>query len=504
MKRGLYCFVLFLLLAPVAARADVSLFVLESLGVAGEFTGSGHTAIYFSNICADGPTALRLCVPGEHGAVISSYPNFSENLDREWIAVPVFAFLYGVERADDIPLYANGKVRNFLRENFRQNHMQSAIPDTADGSMPAGAWQTMLSMAFNRDVYSFNIKTTAREDALFLQKFRERPVDGKFNAFSRNCADFSKKVINFYFPGATKRDLINDFGITTPKALARSFTRYASSRPERMFNVTKVSQVHGPIWRSNDNRNFTEKALVSKKYLVPSLFFYPPLFAGFAAAYLVTGRFSVHGTYKKYAGADIALLNLESSKSKNSEESESAKRASLREIAKQKEAERLGIMGDRRTWSLYNSYLRPILNTAIARGLFKDEKEIKTFFRDLELQSTPALDENGSPILKVKYYGEELILGLTRANILKPDSDRELAYKLMLAKLAADINSREKDRNSLEDFKADWGLLGRLRQELDTSPERLLAHQSRGRFLKSPPDLNIKRELQKAFIIITQ
>jgi hypothetical protein len=134
--------------------------MLESVGVAGEFIGSGHTSIYFSNICADTPTRLRLCHPGEQGAVISTYPNLSKDSTHEWMAVPVMSYLYGVEHERDIPLYSNGKVRNFLRETYRKKHLGTIVSDKADGTMPEGGWRTMLTMAFNRDIYSFNVKTT--------------------------------------------------------------------------------------------------------------------------------------------------------------------------------------------------------------------------------------------------------------------------------------------------------------------------------------------------------
>ncbi len=503
MKRWAVC-VAVLIFSTMTIRADVSVFVMESLGVAGEFTGSGHTAIYFSNICAESPTQLRICRPGEHGAVISSYPEFSGNEEREWIAVPVLAFLYGVDDESDMPLYANGEIRNFLRENFRQTHMRSFVADNKDGSMPDGGWRKMLTTGFNRDIYSFNIRTSYEEDIKFLERFRERPVDGKFKAFTRNCADFTKKVINSYFPGAAKKDYINDFGITTPKAIAKSVTRYASKRPQREFNIVKYSQIHGPIWRSYDNRNFTEKALVSKKYLVPALYFYPPIYVGFASAYLLTGRFSVSRTYKKYAGPEIARLNLEESALKKAKSRTPEIKLSLSEIAKKKEAERLALMGDKRTWELYKSYLDPILNRAISDGYFKDMNEVKSFFRDLELESTPALDADGGIVLHVNNYGQQRTLGITRANIMSPESDRELAYKLVIAKVYADIHAKAKDRSSLGEFRENWRLLGELATELSSHPERLAIDKDRGRFLQEQPKRNMKRSVQKAFIAVTQ
>ncbi len=501
----LFAIALILVFIPVAARADISLFVLEAVGVAGEFTGSGHTAIYFSDICADDPVRLRLCQAAEQGVVISSYPRFGKDAPHEWIAIPVNAYLYGTENEGDIPLYANGEVRNFLRESYRKKHLRTIFADTADGTMPEGGWRMMLTMAFNRDIYSFNIKTTIEEDAQFLEEFNSLPNKGEFNSFSRNCADFTRRVINRYFPGATRRDVINDFGITTPKALAKSLTDYATERPERLFHITKYPQVAGPIWRSYDNRNFTEKAFTSKKYVIPSLIFEPPLLAVFAGAYFTTGRFSVDRTYRKYATPQIAHLNLVRHLLKKAKRELHASEQTFEEITVRKEAERLRLFGNRQTWNGYKTKFTSILNNAIAQGLFQDIKEVKTFFRDLELQSEPALDANGAPVLKVRYHGEERALGITRSNISSTHSDQELAYKLMLAKTYADLNAGGKDRGSLEGFRADWELMHQLSAGPTASDEDLPKVERNGRrFLEAPPPTSFKRMLEKSSIYITQ
>lgn len=505
MKKCLFSLVLVLLFIPTTARADVSLFLLESVGVAGEFTGSGHTAIYFSNICAEGPTRLRLCQPGEQGAVISNYPDFGKISSQEWMAIPVISYLYGVEHERDIPLYANGKVRNFLRENYRKKNLAGIVPDNPDGTMPEGGWRTMLTMAFNRDIYSFNVKTTIEEDAQFLREFNSSTGKGEFNSLTRNCADFARKVINRYFPGAARRDVINDFGITTPKALAKSLTSYATDRPQRLFNITKYSQVSGPIWRSYDNRSFTEKALTSKKYLIPSVVFYPPVFAVFAGAYLTTGRFNVDRTYREYATPGIARLNLDKQVRDESQDESHASEISLKQIAERKKAERARLFGDRQLWEGYKANFTPVLKGAIAEGLFQDKEELTTFFRDLEIQSEPSFDADGAPILKVRYYGEERILGITRHNILSTSSDQELAYKLMLAKIYANLNAPEKDRVSLEEFRADWELMRGLSARLAASSKNLPAlAKKRGRFLQEPIKTDAKRGLFKTFLSITR
>ena len=62
---------LFLLgLAGPRASADVGVVLNESLDSSVDrITGTGHSAVYFSRICADSPVRLRLCGPGERGSV---------------------------------------------------------------------------------------------------------------------------------------------------------------------------------------------------------------------------------------------------------------------------------------------------------------------------------------------------------------------------------------------------------------------------------------------------
>lgn len=502
MKKRLFALILSLIFIPNVARADVSLLVLEAIGIAGEYTGSGHTAIYLSNICADGPIALRMCREGEKGVVITSYPSLVEGKNYEWMAVPLTPYLYGVENENEIPLYANGEIRNFLREGYRRNHLSSVVRGNENGIMPKGAWRTMLTATFNRDIYGFNIQTTIEEDEQFLREFNKMPNEGRFNSFTRNCADFSRKILNRYFPGSAKRDVINDFGITTPKALARSFSRHVTKHPERLFHMTRYTQVAGPIWRSFDNRNFTEMAFKSKKYLIPSLIFDPPLVAIFASAYFLTGRFDMHGTYREYATSQIAELKLAQRNLKNSKINYFAPAGTTpREIENKIEKERFTLLGDGISWAAYKTRFAPILKDALAQGLFQDEKEVNTFFRDLEHTSEPALDANGALILKVRYYDQSREVGITRQNILGANSDKEIALKLMLAKINANLNASEKNHSSLQDLRADW----RVMRQLLTDSSTLLASidKRRGRFLKDPPTESTKRKLEKLVVLVT-
>ena len=67
----------------VGARADVAVLLEEPYSYDGAFAGTGHAAVYLSNICANSPTSLRRCLPGESGVVISRYHRVA---GYDWIA----------------------------------------------------------------------------------------------------------------------------------------------------------------------------------------------------------------------------------------------------------------------------------------------------------------------------------------------------------------------------------------------------------------------------------
>src|SRR5580692_9833063 len=96
---------LWLAIAPAHAR--VTLLLEEPYSYDGAFAGTGHAAVYLSNICAESPVSLRRCLPGESGVVLSRYHRIA---GYDWIAVPLYPYLYAVDKPQDIPLFADGKL----------------------------------------------------------------------------------------------------------------------------------------------------------------------------------------------------------------------------------------------------------------------------------------------------------------------------------------------------------------------------------------------------------
>ncbi len=519
MLKKIALFLLFVWFCPAYVYGDVALLLHESIGVSGEFTAGGHSAIYFSNVCLSSATELRLCQPDEMGTVMAAYPGFGANKQYEWLAIPLLPYLYGVAQESNVPLYANGEIRMLLRNIGRGIYFNGIVPAGLNGALPPGRWQELIGALLNRDIYAFTLKTSWKEDAALIEEYNSRGNKKQFNVLYRNCADFVREAINTYFPKATHRDMLNDFTITTPKALVKSLTHYAVKRPERLFYITKYSQYPGPIRRSLDNRNFSEKALTSKKYLVPQLVFKPLLIPIFATIYFATGPFNPQRAYEQHASLIIARLDLETSQLRkglphfapaqgesfgyHSLTDTSAVR--LLEIEREKLAERLRIFGTKQMWEEYKTKFQPLLQQAIAQGYFVDEQEVNTFFKDLELQSEPVFDENGAVMLHVRDYGVARQLGLTRANILGAGSDPQLAYKLMLVRVRAELFGPVKNRVSLETVATDWALLQELAQRCAVLPApNATRHTLQARFLEYPEKITFKQKMKKMLLRITQ
>jgi hypothetical protein len=153
------------LLAASLAHASATLLLEEPYGHMGFFTGTGHAAVYLSNVCADDPRILRPCAEGETGIVLSRYDHIA---GYDWLAIPLIPYLYAVDRPEDIPLFADAKMVDFLRDSYRRKHLQNIVPNDADGSAPGGNWYQLTGSSYDRTIYGFEIATTpAQDSALF-------------------------------------------------------------------------------------------------------------------------------------------------------------------------------------------------------------------------------------------------------------------------------------------------------------------------------------------------
>jgi hypothetical protein len=255
-----------LLFAASTANASVTLLLEEPYGHFGGMNPTGHAAIYLSRVCAATPTSLRRCEPGEQGVVISRYHRVA---GRDWLAIPVLAYLYAVDRADQVPTSVGLRDVARLRDAYRRAHLEAIVPDRADGSAPEGDWTQLVGEAYDRTIYAFGVETTETQDDALIERYNAKPNQVHFNLLFHNCADFARHVFDFYYPRAVHRSLIADVGIMTPKQAAECVVKYEKHHRDLQFSTFVIPQVPGTVPRSRPVRGVLESLVHSKRYAVP-------------------------------------------------------------------------------------------------------------------------------------------------------------------------------------------------------------------------------------------
>ena len=453
---------LVLLFVCPKAQGDVGVVLNDSLGRGiARVTGSGHSGVYFSRICPASPVELRLCAPGEEGSVISTYSNFGEDSNYEWNVVPLNVYLYGVEDARERPLFASDQIKEALEEEYREKFLASQCASPACRTNKDGQWRAMVGAALTRTVYVFVVETTVEQDLEFIAQFNQRPNRGRFNGLTWNCADFTREVINMYFPKATRRNYLNDFGMTSPKGIARSFAKFARSSADSQFRVLHFPQVAGTTKRSSGARAGTEQIFRSKKLLIPTLIFQAPAAAASAVTYFLTGRFNPQRELERYPTARAAEIEHERQIANSQRNS-----ALAEELAAERKQEREEILGSSEDWDRYREEFADMVEEAAQTGLIASRKALRDVFKGLDQQGQTVRGDDGAMWLEIRGDGGVTRVGLSTGNVLSEESDLPLAYRLMLARVNEALESPPRTRPAMTGFAQDWRLLQQARETL--------------------------------------
>ena len=450
-----------LLLAAPRADADVGVVLNESLDTSvARITGSGHSAVYFSRICPASPVKLRLCQPGEPGSVMSNYTTLGEDQPYEWNIVPLSVYLYGVENPRYRPIVGSQKIKRVLEERYREKYLAEYCASESCQTSNKAEWREMVGATLSRSMYIFVVGTTVEQDLALIEEFNSLPNQNHFNGMTRNCADFTRRVINTYFPNATGPDYINDFGMTSPKAIAKSFTRYAHRHPDANFRVLHFAQVPGTIKRSSECRGGTEQLVRSKKLLLPMLIFADHVLPFVAASYLLTGRFNPQRELEEHPTLEAthAGYQMRLAKAENNE-------TWAEELEADKDRQKAQIVGTSKEWNRYRASFAGIVADAAAESTvsndvsFTVDGSFKKFFRRLDEAGTPVADRNGALWMEFSDGDESSLIGLSASNVFSSGTDTELAYQLVLARVGHVLKSPKHSRESMVEFKKDWHLL---------------------------------------------
>jgi len=444
-----------ILLASARARADVGVILNDSLDTSvARITGSGHSAVYFSRICPASPVKLRLCKPGEQGSVMSNYTTLGEDEPFEWNVVPLNVYVYGVANPVDAPLFSSPKIKGALEDAYRDKVLAGYCQGHTCQSSNKAEWREMVSAESERTFYILIVSTTVEQDQKLIDEFNALPNVNHFNGMARNCADFTKRVIDTYFPHAAHRDFINDFGMTSPKAVARSFSRYAERHPAMHYRIVHYAQLPGTIKRSSECRSGTEQLYHSKKLLVPMAVFAPHELGVVTASYLLTGRYNVEKDFEGHATIRETELADQLKLAKSDEENEIADQLGVEEAK-----ERADVLGTQQQWKAYKESFDAILEDAVRDGRLASRDALGHVFEKINSHGEPSIDDQGRLWMQVEEDGRTARVGLSQSDILAADSDRKLAYQVLLASVNEVLKSPARRRPTLAEFQQSWELL---------------------------------------------
>lgn len=272
---------------PARSRAQAALLMEEPYGVFGTLNPTGHTAIYFSRICAETPVTLRRCEPGELGSVIARYQGVA---GYDWVAMPLIPYLYSVEDVSQVPDHVTRASVLRMREHYHEKHLGKLGDDVFEGNFIHGGWTQLIGVAYERRIWAFQFDTSQVQDDALIGKLNEHANRSKFNLLYNNCADFARGLMNYYFPHTFNRTLIPDAFMTTPRQITFKLVRYAKKHPETQLAVFEIPQVPGYRRHSRSNKSISA-SLVTTGYAVPIALLNPYLAGGIFLDYLVRGRF---------------------------------------------------------------------------------------------------------------------------------------------------------------------------------------------------------------------
>jgi len=341
----------------------------------------------------------------------------------DWVAIPLIPYLYAVERPEDVPLFADAKMTAFLRDRYRRKYLEGVAPDGKDGETPGGNWYELVGSSYDRAIYGFEIETTPAQDEALIQKLNSSPNQSHFHLVSRNCADFAKDVLNFYYPKSLHRSLVADVGMTTPKQMAKMLTSFSHSHPDLQFSRLIIAQVPGSMPRSSTVRGVVDSFFRSKKYIVPSVVF-SPIFAGcVGAVYLGTGA-------ERFDPATHAMV-----------------------LVAGRDPERPLDREDRRA---YQQQLKHLLADADPG---KSAQNIDKMWARLQSRAKAGVDEQGSPVLQLREGARLIQIGIAEGNVFNGSAPPQLVRQLLEARLQSELRGRSARDVSETEVARDWNLL---------------------------------------------
>jgi hypothetical protein len=290
----------------------------------------------------------------------------------------------------------------------------------------------LVGSSYDRTIYGYEIETTPEQDLALIRKLNSSPNVSHFHLVSRNCADFAKDIINFYYPKSLHRSLFADVGMTTPKQMAKLMTKYNAKHPDLQFSRSLIAQVPGSMPRSSPVHGVVESFFKSKKYIVPSAIV-SPIFAGCVAGmYFTTGA----GHFEPARNARIWVVG--------GQPEEQVDREDVKAYREQ-----------------FKRYLADAYPDDSAPRLDKN-------WAKLQSHAIASFDIQGRPVLHMQVGDAIVRIGATAGNVMEAGTPPELVRQLIEARLESQLRHASPHTITQSEFERDWNLLQRLTAENDS------------------------------------
>ncbi len=447
-------------LAVPEAKADLGVMLADptTVGVS-HWTHAGHSLVYLSGVCMATPVRARLCEPGEQGSIVTMYPNFYEDQSYSWNLVPLSLYLEGSLTPGTRLLYGSHAVKSALETHARTAVLEPVCGEGHCLDRPHSYWRDVVAATVDRDIFIYAVHTTRAQDEAVVEWLNSSPNVNSYRTVTNNCSDFTRKLVDAVFPHSVHRDVLNDLGMMSPKAAARSFTKWAVRRPELGFYSMHFAQQPGSMPRSDLARSGTEDGIHMKKYLIPAALIGDHEVAGsFFVAYFLTGRFGLYKEYTHYPAPSVVPAKAEAKASK--EAGDTTRYASLVDSV---EREQTGTVGSKEQWSAYREDLAKMeAEPEISSLLPGPKQDFPAWFGNGRV----TVDADGSAWLH-QSTGRQV--GLSSENIFAPGSDPELAFQLMLGRVRYALAAKDRFRETMPLLRRDWALLERAHDRLQAT-----------------------------------
>jgi len=322
-----------------------------------------------------------------------------------------------------VPLYADPKLVAFLRDQYRRAHLEDFAPDAPSGEEPKGDWYELIGSSYDRTSNGFEIETTPEQDDALIAWLNSRPNRKLYKVVSRNCADFVRDILDFYYPKSVSRGAIADLLVSTPKHTAKSLVQYSKHNPDLEFTHFVIPQVPGSVKRSRPVRGVLESVLRAKKYAVVLAAFHPFIAGGVVTADLVGDRFN--------SARNTRVFSLPSEP-----------------LAPPTNEER-------------RAYLKE-LQAVAARNADSNTGTGGITWRKFVEKSQPEFNAVGHPVLQGPDENVPVELGVTRRNLRNEDAPVELQRDLMVSRLKQTLEHSRAPRISRNELQEDWQLLEKI------------------------------------------